>query len=159
MSGPDVRVEILGAALPVDELIQWATRPGCGAVVAFLGTARDHSEGRPGVTELEYEAYLPYAIDRLHEVAEEAQARWSSLGAIAMVHREGRLEIGETAVAVVVSAAHRQAAFEAAQFCIDTLKERVPIWKRESWAGGSDWGQDAKELRSGADVAVWSEAP
>lgn len=147
MSGADVRVEFSSSPLPVAELVEWATRPDCGAVVTFLGVARDHSEGRPGVTSLEYEAYQPYALDQLSEVAREARRRWSEVGAVALVHREGRLDVGEAAVVVVVSAPHRDAAFAAAQFCIDTLKAVVPIWKRETWAGGSDWGADSQELR------------
>ncbi len=141
-----VRVEFSSSPLPVGELIAWATRPGCGAVVTFLGTARDHSEGRPGVTELEYEAYHPYALERMREVALTARTRWPDVEAVALVHREGCLAVGEGAVAVVVASPHRDVAFEAARFCIDTLKATVPIWKRETWAGGSDWGQDAHEL-------------
>lgn len=144
---PDVRVEIAETSLSADEAIAWATRADCGGVVAFLGTVRDNSEGRDHVTSLEYEAYLPYALERMREIAEAAERRFGPLGAVALLHRSGRLEVGETAVVVVVSAPHRAAAFDAAAYCIDTLKEAVPIWKRETWAEGDDWGLGANQLR------------
>jgi molybdopterin synthase catalytic subunit len=79
----------------------------------------------------------------LAAIAADARRRWPGLGRVALLHRVGRLELGEVSVAVVVSAPHRGEAFEAARFAIDTLKETVPIWKRESWSGGSDWGTRA----------------
>jgi molybdopterin synthase catalytic subunit len=124
----------------------WAVRPECGAVVVFSGTARDHAEGRPGVQQLEYEAYEEQVVPRLSQIAVEARRRWPTTGRLALLHRTGPLAIGETSVIVAASAPHRNEAFEAARFCIDTLKASVPIWKRETWAGGSEWGLDAKDL-------------
>ncbi len=138
-------LDIQGDPLPVEEAARWVARPGCGAVVVFTGLVRDHAEGRRGVTSLEYEAYPEAARARLAELAAEARRRWD-LGRLACLHRVGRLGVGEPAVVVAVSSAHRDAAFEAARWCIDTLKESVPIWKRETWDGGQDWGTGARPL-------------
>ncbi len=124
----------------------WATVPSCGAVVTFAGTVRDHALGRAGVTELEYEAYEEEVEPRLRAIADDTLRRWPSVGRIAILHRTGRLELAETAVIIVVSAAHRDAAFDAARYCIDTVKSTVPIWKKETWAGGSAWGDDAQPI-------------
>ena len=133
------------APLPVEEASAWAVVAGCGAVVSFTGTVRDHAEGRTGVTLLEYEAYEEVAADRLRDVAAEARRRWPAIGRLALLHRLGPLAVGEPAVLVVVSTLHRGDAFEAAQWCIDTVKATVPIWKREVWDGGQqqDWGTGA----------------
>ncbi|HEX6419963.1 MAG TPA: molybdenum cofactor biosynthesis protein MoaE [Acidimicrobiales bacterium] len=134
------------APLPVAEAVAWAVRPDCGGLVLFSGTARDHAEGRPGVERLEYEAYDAQVVPRLRAVADEARARWPAIGRIALLHRTGVLEVGDSAVVVVVSAPHRAEAFEAARFCIDALKRSVPIWKRETWAGGESWGLEAQHI-------------
>jgi len=119
--------------------VAWAERPHCGAVVLFTGTVRDHAEGRPGVTELEYEAYEEEVLVRLSAIAADARRRWETAGRIALLHRVGSMSVGETSVLIAVSAPHRAEAFEAARYCIDTLKTTVPIWKKETWEGGSDW--------------------
>lgn len=124
----------------------WATLPECGAIVVFGGTVRDHAEGRPGVTELEYEAYSAQVEPRLAAIARQAASRWPGVGRVALWHRTGNLAVTECSVVVAVSAAHRGDAFDAARFCIDTLKNTVPIWKRERWADGEDWGQDAHDI-------------
>ena len=134
------------APLPVADAVSWTVRPDCGGLVLFSGTARDHAEGRPGVERLEYEAYETQVVPRLGEVADEARARWPTVGRIALLHRTGLLEVGDSAVVVVVSAPHRAEAFEAARFCIDTLKRSVPIWKRETWADGVSWGLEAQHI-------------
>lgn len=105
----------------------------------FTGTVRDFADGRPGVTALEYEAYEEAVEPRLTAIAGEARRRWPDLGRIVLLHRAGRLAVGESSVAVAVSAPHRDEAFAAARYCIDTLKEAVPIWKREEWEGGAGW--------------------
>jgi molybdopterin synthase catalytic subunit len=140
--------------LPVDAASAWAVRPDCGAVVTFSGTARDHSPGRDGVHVLEYEAYEEQVVPRLAAIAEEARRRWPSLGRIALVHRLGEVPVAESAVVVVVSAPHRGPAFDAARFCIDTLKETVPIWKREVWQDGASWGLEPQHI-----TEVGSDAP
>jgi molybdopterin synthase catalytic subunit len=124
----------------------WAVQPSCGALVSFCGTARDHAEGRPGVQALTYEAYEEAAVARLADVAAEARHRWPMIGRVALLHRTGDLAIGDVAVLVAVAAPHRAEAFDAARFCIDTVKAAVPIWKRERWAGGDDWGTDAHPI-------------
>jgi molybdopterin synthase catalytic subunit len=134
--------------LPVEEAMTWATRPGCGAVVCFTGVVRDHSDGRPGVSTLTYEAYEEQAGAKLGEVAAEARRRWPEVDRIALLHRLGSLAVSEASVAVVVGSPHRPEAFDAARFCIDTLKETVPIWKAEEWEGGADWAGSDHPLRS-----------
>jgi molybdopterin synthase catalytic subunit len=125
--------------LPVEAAWRWAILPGCGGIVTFCGTVRDHSDGRPGVTWLEYEAYTEQVAPRLTQVAAAARARWGEIGRLVLLHRVGRLEVGEVSVVVAASTPHRAEAFAATQFCIDTLKHTVPIWKRETWSGGTDW--------------------
>ncbi len=132
--------------LPVAVAYQWAVLPSCGAVVLFSGTVRDHAEGRHGVTHLTYEAYTEQVVPRFAEIAAELRRRWPSVGRVAILHRTGRLLLGESSVLVVVSAAHRGEAFDAARYGIDTLKVAAPIWKRESWEDGEDWGTGAHEI-------------
>jgi molybdopterin synthase catalytic subunit len=132
--------------LPVSAAYEWAVLPSCGAVVLFSGTVRDHAEGRDGVTHLDYEAYEEQVVPRFEAIAGEMRRRWPTAGRIILLHRVGRLLLEESSVIVVVSAPHRGEAFEAARFGIDTLKSSAPIWKRESWADGEGWGQDAQPL-------------
>ena len=139
--------------LPVGDVAAWVVVPGCGGSVTFSGTVRDHAEGRPGVTSIEYEAYAAQVEPRLAAIAAEARVRWPTLGRVALLHRTGPLAVGESSVVVAASAPHRVEAFDAARFLIDTLKATVPIWKKEAWAGGEDWGLDAKELREVSDLA------
>ena len=149
MTPPEAAEEWIGLSdgpLPLDQVLAWVGRPDCGGIVLFSGTARDHSEGRPGVTVLEYEAYEEQVVPRLESLAEEARVRWPEIGRLALLHRVGRVEIGESAVVAAVSAPHREEAFAAARFCIDGLKATVPIWKRESWEGGQSWGLEAQHI-------------
>ena len=112
--------------------------PSAGAVVLFLGTTREVTGDRR-TQWLDYECYPEMAQRKLVELEAEARRRWSILQC-SIVHRLGRVEIGEASVAVAVSSAHRQAAFEAGQWLIDTLKQVVPIWKCEHWADGTtEW--------------------
>jgi len=124
---------------PIDSaaLVERLRQDADGAVVLFLGTVRDHNLGRR-VRYLEYQAYPEMAERELRRLEEQARERWGVNG-IAVVHRTGRLEIGETAVAVAVSSAHRAEAFEAGRHIIDTLKHTVPIWKKEFFEGGEEW--------------------
>ncbi len=133
--------------LPVENATRWAATPGSGAVVSFLGVTREHSEGRSGVQALTYEAYEVEATRRMSEIVAVVRRRWPDVERVAVLHRLGEVALSEPSVSVVVSAPHRGAAFEAARFCIDTLKETVPIWKREHWAGGSDWAAAANPVR------------
>jgi molybdopterin synthase catalytic subunit len=140
-------VAITDAPLTADTAVAWATTAGAGAVVTFLGVVRDHAEGRPGVKGMTYEAYEEPAKSAMREIVAEARRRWPDIERVALLHRVGELALSETSVAVVASAPHRSAAFEAARFCIDTLKESVPIWKQEHWSGGSDWAVEQHALR------------
>ena len=145
------------AELPIGAIYEWCVRPDCGAVVLFSGIVRDHAEGRTDVEYLDYEAYDEMVVPKLEAIVAEARTRWPDVGRIALVHRTGRLGLGESSVVAAVSSPHRPEAFEAARFAIDALKVSVPIWKRESWEGGSDWGTgssdlvDASEVPSGGD--------
>jgi molybdopterin synthase catalytic subunit len=109
-----------------------------GAVVLFMGTVREMTEGRR-TSALDYDAYTPMAEAKLNELETQARARWP-IDKVAIVHRMGRLELGEVSVAVAVSCPHRHQAFEAARFLIDELKVTVPIWKKENWSDGTtEW--------------------
>lgn len=141
-------VEISREALPLGAIMDWAVHPSCGALVSFSGTVRDHSEGRPEVSVLEYEAYEEYVIPKFLEIAELMFKQWPQVHKVAIFHRLGQMSVQESSVFIAVSAEHRDSAFEAAKFCIDTLKSAVPIWKKERWSCGSDWGSDPHEIQS-----------
>lgn len=140
--------------LPVAAATSWVVRPHCGGIVSFVGTVRDHAEGRSGVSELVYEAYPEVATQRLGSLASEAHRRWPAIGRVALWHRTGRLEVTDAAVVVAVSAPHRGEAFDAAEWLIDTVKDSVPIWKQETWEGGKGWGVDAKPITQPVSEAV-----
>ena len=125
---------------PIDSsaVIESVQSPEAGAVVLFLGTTREFTAGRQ-TESLDYESYGEMALRKLEELEQEARQRWS-LTELTIVHRLGHLGIGEASVAIAVSAPHRKDAFTAGQWLIDTLKEIVPIWKKENWADGtSQW--------------------
>ena len=111
---------------------------GHGAVVSFVGRARNTSDDGRGVLELEYEAYPEMAERVLDEIANEVARRWPA-AAVGVVHRVGLVPLGEAAVAIVTAAPHRSEAYEANRFVIEAIKERLPIWKRERFADGSEW--------------------
>ena len=124
--------------LSVDKVVAGVTDAAVGAVVTFVGVVRGTSEGRQ-VRYLEYEAYPEMAERTLAQIGEEVRARWLEILRVAIVHRVGRLGIGETAVVIALAAAHRPGVFDALRFAIDRLKEIVPIWKKEVWADGEEW--------------------
>jgi molybdopterin synthase catalytic subunit len=140
------------SALPVGSAYEWAVRPDCGAVVVFSGTVRDHADGRSGVQHLTYEAYDEQVVPKLKAIADEARRRWPELGRVVLLHRVGRIEIGESSVVAVVSAPHRPEAFAAARYAIDALKASVPIWKHEVWDDGAGWGTGASDVRDATSV-------
>lgn len=125
---------------PIDggALVAQVSRPDSGATVLFLGTVRDHSAGKQGVTRLEYEVFAERVEPKIEEIVGEAASRWPILSAV-VEHRSGTVDLGEASVAVAVACAHRSDAFEAARFVIDELKQRAPIWKKEFWPGGAEW--------------------
>ena len=125
---------------PIDptQILASVESNNAGAVVLFLGTTREMTGSRK-TESLDYEAYSPMAEKKMAELEAEARSRWPILECM-IVHRTGHLEIREASIAVAVSSPHRGDAFEAARWLIDTLKESVPIWKKENWADGtSDW--------------------
>jgi molybdopterin synthase catalytic subunit len=137
-----IRVRVSETELDPGALVDEVGRPDAGATVLFLGTVRDHSDGRDGVTHLVYEAYIEHVESRISEICEEAAGKWPILSAV-VEHRVGRVELGQPSVAVAVSTAHRGDAFAAGQFLIDELKSRAPIWKQENWPGGQEWIEGA----------------
>jgi molybdopterin synthase catalytic subunit len=132
-----MRIEITDAVIPVVEIIA-ETRAGTdGAICVFDGIVRDNTRGRRTL-HLDYEAYREMALERMRGLAAEAVTRFG-VRDVALVHRLGRLVVGETSVLVVVASAHRGAAFDACRWLIDTLKKTVPIWKKEQFVDGASW--------------------
>jgi len=131
------RIEITRSRISRGELASEVRTDRDGAVATFDGCVRNHSHGRTTLY-LEYEAYEEMALAKMREIAGHLHDNYA-IGRIAMVHRLGRLEIGETSVFIAVSAPHRAAAFEACRYAIDTLKKTVPIWKKEFFADGAVW--------------------
>ena len=127
---------------PIDagRLVGAVSRPDAGATVLFLGTVRDHSDGKEGVTHLDYEVYQEEVEVRISALIDDASAKWPILSAV-VEHRSGRVDLQEISVGVAVSCAHRADAFEAARYLIDELKRSAPIWKKEFWPGGAEWSQ------------------
>src|SRR5574337_1087718 len=130
-------LEITDQPLSLEQLVKVVKRSSSGAVATFLGVVREQKRGRQ-VRYLEYEAYREMAIPKMCEIADEIRRKWE-VDEIAMVHRIGRLQIGEASVAIAVSAPHRQQALAACAYAIDRLKEIVPIWKKEVWTDGEEW--------------------
>ena len=129
--------EITAASLSVDEVNRRVTSPAAGAVVTFTGIVRGTNQGRQ-VHYLEYEAYSEMAEAVLAQIGDEVKARWE-VDAVAIVHRTGRLEIGEASVVIAIASGHRQGAFEAGRYAIDRIKQIVPVWKKEYFEGGEVW--------------------
>lgn len=133
-------IRVTVGAEPIDggSLLAEVGRPDSGATVLFLGTVRDHSEGKDGVTHLEYEVFAEKVEAKIGDIVDEATEKWPIL-AVVVEHRSGQVDVGETSVAVAVACAHRSEAFESARYIIDELKHRAPIWKKEFWPGGAEW--------------------
>jgi len=133
-------IALSAEAIDAEALVRAVKTDAHGGVVTFLGTTRETSPGDPRPVEaLDYEAYDAMALAEMRVIAAETRERFGPLG-IAMVHRTGRVALGEPSVAVVVAAPHRGAAFDACRYAIDALKSRVPVWKREQYRdGGTAW--------------------
>jgi len=123
--------------LDINACIAHVVAPDCGGIDVFIGTVRNATKGRP-VLRLEFEAYEPMALSEMKKLAERALQKWP-VQRIAIHHRVGTLQVGEVPVIIAVAAAHRDAAFEACRFLIDTLKQTVPIWKKEIFEDGEVW--------------------
>lgn len=141
-----LHVAIVMAPIDVGALLARAQAPGVGAVSLFLGTVRDLNDGRP-VSGMEYEAYAPMAESELRAIAEETCARIVGLRLV-VEHRVGTLEIGEASVAIVAAHAHRAQAMDGARDVIESLKQRVPIWKREHYLTGDREWIDPTKVRA-----------
>ena len=128
---------LVDGPIDVEALERLVADSGHGAVVTFVGRARDRADDDRTVIELEYELYPEMAASVLAEIAAEAEQRWAA--AAAVVHRYGVVPIGEAAIAIVTAAMHRAEAYDANRFIIEATKERLPIWKRERFADGSEW--------------------
>jgi MoaE-MoaD fusion protein len=124
--------------LSADAIAESVAHPGAGGITVFSGIVRNETDGRP-VKFLEYEAHAPMAEAKMREIGDAIHARWPGVKRVAMLHRIGRLEIGESSVLIAVSAAHRGEAFAACQYAIDTLKRTVPVWKKEYFEDGEVW--------------------
>ena len=132
------RVAIQPERIDPAALLAEVANPEAGAVVLFLGTARNHSEGKLGITHLEYEAYSEAVVAKIEELVAQAGSKWQLMATV-VEHRVGDVAVGHPSVAVAVAAVHRDAAFEAGRFLIDELKAKAPIWKKEHWPGGGEW--------------------
>jgi molybdopterin synthase catalytic subunit len=133
----NVVVALTREAIDADRIVAAAKSGEDGAVVVFDGIVRNHSRGRRTL-HLDYEAYEEMAVGQMRELGRKARERFA-VRQVTMVHRLGRLEIGETSVLIVVASAHRSAAFEACRWLIDTVKQTVPIWKKETFVDGAVW--------------------
>jgi molybdopterin synthase catalytic subunit len=127
---------------PIDLAALQASSPADGALCLFAGIVRNENKGK-AVLYLEYEAYEDMALSLMETIGAEARQKWP-ITDLRMVHRLGRLEIGEASVAVAVASPHRKEAFAACRFLIDTLKAQVPIWKKEYYADGSAWLEESR---------------
>jgi len=121
----------------LDDLVGYVTDPEAGAIATFIGTTRNNNEGRK-VIALDYEAYPEMAEKELARIGDDAKQKWQ-ICRMAIVHRLGPVQIGEASVIIVVSSAHRDAAFAACRFAIEEIKKSVPIWKKEVYEGGEVW--------------------
>jgi molybdopterin synthase catalytic subunit len=132
-----IDIQLLDTELDPQACLEGVMRDDAGGLVTFVGTVRNHTRGKR-VLKLEFEAYAPMAMSEMRKIAETVCERWPVLQ-IAIHHRVGTLQIGQVPVVIAVACAHRKAAFEACQYAIDTLKETVPIWKKEFFDDGEVW--------------------
>lgn len=132
-----IDIQLSDRPLQPQACIDFATDPACGGLALFIGTVRNTTNGR-AVERLEFEAYAPMAVSEMRKIAATIIERWSAQR-VSIHHYVGRLEITGIAVLIAVATPHRKAAFEACQYAIDTLKETVPIWKKEIFEDGEVW--------------------
>jgi len=130
-------IKITDKPIQIEEATKAATALGSGAINVFVGTVRNESKGKT-VRWLEYEAFESMAVSEIKKITQQASEKWRIEG-YAVIHRVGTLHPGDTAVVIAVSTPHRKESFEACQFIIDTIKERVPIFKKEVFENGEEW--------------------
>ena len=133
----NTQIHLSSQTLNIQECIHWVMAPGCGGIDVFIGTVRDSTKGKR-VVRLEFEAYEEMAISEMQKLADKALQQWP-VQRVAIHHRTGTLQVGEVPVIIAVAAAHRDAAFGACRYLIDTLKKTVPIWKKEVFEDGEVW--------------------
>lgn len=133
----NTQIVLSGEALNIQACIDWIMSPESGGIDVFIGTVRNITKGKP-VLKLDFEAYEPMAISEMEKIAQQAFEKWP-VQKVLIHHRTGTLQVGEVPVIIAVSAAHRDAAFEACRYIIDTLKQTVPIWKKEAFEDGEVW--------------------
>jgi molybdopterin synthase catalytic subunit len=131
------QIQISPGQLNIQSCIAWIMSPESGGIDVFIGAVRNATKGKK-VVRLEFEAYEPMALAEMEKIAKQAFEKWP-VQKILIHHRTGVLEVGEVPVIIAVSAAHRAAAFEACRYIIDTLKQTVPIWKKEIFEDGEVW--------------------
>jgi molybdopterin synthase catalytic subunit len=130
-------IKIVRGPIDLDEVLDSVKSPEAGAIDVFIGTTRNHSDGRK-VLSLEYEAYEPMAVKLMESIGAEARHRWA-IDRFSIVHRVGSVDVGAASVVIAVSAVHRREAFEACRYAIDGLKKDIPIWKKEAFSDGEIW--------------------
>ncbi|MCB0686896.1 MAG: molybdenum cofactor biosynthesis protein MoaE [Saprospiraceae bacterium] len=130
-------IQLRSSSLSLTQCYEFVSHEGCGGIDIFVGTVRNHTAGKT-VVALDFEAYEPMALAEMRKIAVSMMEKFQTVK-IAIHHRTGLLKIGDEAVIIAVSAAHRAAAFAACRYAIDTLKETVPIWKKEIFADGEVW--------------------
>ena len=152
--------EITESRLSLDAVARAVGQNTSGAIASFLGVVREFARGRQ-VDHLEYDAYPEMAVAKMREIGDEIRARWP-VDRIAMVHRIGRLTVGEASVVIAIASPHRREALQACTYAIERLKEIVPVWKKETWADGSEWigstVDEYREQRGTADVDPISDS-
>jgi molybdopterin converting factor subunit 1 len=149
VSGGRDAFEITERPLSLDALAARVGQTTSGAIASFLGIVRGYARGRQ-VDHLEYDAYAEMAVAKMRQIGEEIRTRWP-VDRVAMVHRVGRLTVGEASVAIAIAAPHRHEALHACAYAIERLKQIVPIWKKEVWSDGAEWiGTTVDEYRMGA---------
>jgi molybdopterin synthase catalytic subunit len=133
----NAQIKLSVSTLNVQDCIDQVMSPNCGGIDVFIGTVRNATKGK-AVLRLEFEAYDKMAVSEMEKIAEQAFSKWP-IQKLLIHHRTGVLQVGEIPVIIAVSAAHRDAAFEACRYIIDTLKQTVPIWKKEIFEDGEVW--------------------
>jgi molybdopterin synthase catalytic subunit len=139
---------ITSEPLSIDEVVARLEDPANGAIGTFVGVVRGETEGRK-TQYLEYETYPDMAQRQLRQIGDEIRERWPTVRQVAIAHRVGRLEVGETIVVIAVSSAHRQEVFAATHYAIDRLKQIVPVWKKEVWTDGEEWKSEQRNRQEG----------
>ncbi len=132
-----IDIQILEEALSEKVCLSAVEDPAAGGIAIFVGTVRNQTKGKK-VVQLDFESFVPMALKEMRKIAEQATSRWDALH-ISIHHRIGSLKVGEIPVVIAVATPHRKAAFEACEYVIDTLKETVPIWKKEIFEDGEVW--------------------